>query len=441
MSRKPTKLSLSEGVPESPAGGVILVHQAKPATGKQKPNRSSEGIERLAAATLKAGLEVIRVQWPPQKRAHGNVRLAHPSLEKAIVSAIERLTNQCGPNGHRIALVAEREAATPAVIGARAAWQLRSFVFLSGRLSLRAKEVLDEWQNNPVLCLVSSEDKKALRDMTEVYFTSKHPDTDIQVFEGLGLGAELVTSWASKFPAQEPLEDKIAAWLRRELSLVGRAREVSFMTEDGWKIFGNLLLPDLNGEKAPGVILLHSGRSDRYVFVGLERLLVRAGFAVLNIDWRGRGKSVNKGKYFDLSKEERANGKLDARAAIDFLVAQPGVDSHRIGLVGIIHGAEHAVRGSIGDDRVKALALLTGYVPIDEKERAYLTSGKVHVMYVSGRAHTQVTKTMRRLYEETPDKLVRFQVFEGGAIGYQLFELDENFEPAIVEWLRECLFA
>src|SRR5262249_42947244 len=133
-----------------------------------------------------------------------------------------------------------------------------------------------------------------------------------------------------------PLEQMIAGWIQRQLTAVGREREVSFTTEDGWEIFGNLLLPDHDGKPAPGGVLLHSGRSDRYVFAGLERLLVREGFAVLNIDWRGRGKSTNKGKYFDLSKEERANGKLDAKAAIDFLTSQAGVDRDRVGLVGIV---------------------------------------------------------------------------------------------------------
>jgi len=28
-------------------------------------------------------------------------------------------------------------------------------------------------------------------------------------------------------------------------------------------------------------------------------------------------------------------------------------------------------------------------------------------------------------------------VYEGGAIGYQLFELDDRLEPTIVEWLKE----
>lgn len=422
-----------------PVGGVILFSPARARTdGRRGRGKSNVGMDRLAMALQAAGLAVLRVQLPSVQRARGRVE-SNGTVQKSVRSAIERLSAQCGENGHRIAVVAERGAADPVVFGARTAWQVRSFVLLSGRLSQKAKDLLVEWRNNPALCLVSSEDKAALRDMTDVYFTSKHPDTDIRVFEGLGRGAGLIESWSEQFPQREALERTVAEWLRRELSSVGRAREVTFVTEDGWKIFGNLLLPDFNGETAPGVILLHSGRSDRYVFADLERLLVRAGFAVLNIDWRGRGKSINKGRYFDLSKEERANGKLDARAATDFLSSQLGVDRERIGLVGIIHGAEHAVRGSIGDPRVKALALLTGYVPIDEKESAYLTSGRVHVMYVTGKAHKHVTETMRRLYDATPDKLARLLVFEGGAIGYQLFELDEKFEPAIVEWLKEGL--
>lgn len=438
--RTEAKVTWSKDSVAPPVGGVILFNQARTRTnGRRVRSKIEDGGYRLETALQAAGLAVLRVQLPTSRRGRGRPAPGFGAVEKSVRSAVELLSAQCGENGHRIAVVAEKEAADRVVLGARTAWQVRSFVLLSGRLSQQAKDLLVEWRNNPALCLVSSEDKAGLRDMTDVYFTSKHPATDIRVFEGLGRGAEIIQGSAEQFPQHEALERTVAEWLVRELSSVGRAREVSFMTEDGWKIFGNLSLPDFHGEKAPGVILLHSGRSDRYVFADLERLLVSAGFAVLNIDWRGRGKSINKGKYFDLTKEERANGKLDARAAINFLSSQTGVDRDRIGLVGIIHGAEHAVRGSIGDPRVKSLAILHGYVPEAEKERAYLTSGEVHVLYVTSRAHRQVTETMRGLYQATPDKLTRFFIFEGGAIGYQLFELDDKFEPAIVEWLKEGL--
>jgi dienelactone hydrolase len=395
--------------------------------------------ENLATALDSSGLAVLRVELKLRRTARDMPAGQNGSVIKTVSSAIERLATRCGENAARIALLAEGEAANAAVLAAQSEWRVRSFVLLSGRLSREAKEALAEWEENPALCLVSSEDKPSLRDMTEVYFASRHADTDIKVFEGMGDGLAMISNWARQFPERESLERSIAGWVHHSLSSVGRAREVSFMTEDGWKIFGNLLLPDNGDAKAPGVVLLHSGRSDRFIFGGLEHLLIRAGFAVLNIDWRGRGKSTNRGSYFQISKEERAKGGLDARAAIDFLASQDTVDRERIGLVGVIHGAEYAVRGSIDDPRVKAIALLTGYVPADERERAHLTGGKVNVMYVTCEGHRQVTRAMRSLYEATPGKLSRLIVYGGGAIGYQLFELDHKLEPAIVEWLKEGL--
>jgi len=375
------------------------------------------------------------------KTVENNRRTEKDSLHKSdrqvksVRSAVELLSARQGV-GDRIAIIAEKGAADAAVLGSRAFSQVRSFVFLSGRLSSTAKQFLTEWQDDPVLCIASSEDKASLRDMTDIYLSSNHPDTDLHVFEGMGRGERMIEKWAFRFPDREPIEQLIAGWIRRQLSSVGREREVSFTTEDGWEIFGNLLFPDTDVWPSPGAVLLHSGRSDRYVFASLERLLVREGFAVLNIDWRGRGKSTSKGKYFDLSKEERANGRLDAKAAIDFLTSQDGVDRDRVGVVGVVHGAEHAVRGSIGDSRVKALALLTGYIPVDDKERDYLTSGAVHTLYVTCTGHKQVTQIMRALYEATPDKLTRLLMYDGGAIGYQLFELDPKLEPLVVEWLK-----
>jgi dienelactone hydrolase len=434
---KSTKSTGAQKAPSAPcAGGVVILSEADERAARKSGDKQGAGADLLASALDSSGLAVVRVSLNP---ARGKTATRNGSGEKAIKSAIEGLASRCGENGARITVLAEGGAADAAVLAAQDEHRVRSFVLLSGRLGREAKEALAEWEDNPALCLVSSEDKPSLRDMTDVYLASRHADTDIKVFEEVGGGLAMIDLWAKQFPGREPLERYIAGWVRRSLASVGRAREVSFTTEDGWKIFGNLLLPDASVEKAPGVVLLHSGRSDRYIFAGLERLLIRAGFAVLNIDWRGRGMSTNKGSYFQIPKEERARGGLDAKAAINYLASQDVVAGDRVGLVGVIHGAEYAVRGSIDDPRVKAIALLTGYVPADERERAYLTSGKVHVMYVTCEGHRQVTGVMRALYEATPGKLARLIVYGGGAIGYQLFELDDKLQPTIVEWLKEGL--
>lgn len=412
------KTSYSSGA-EVSVGGVVIVTGAGGDDAVLRP---------LIDSFESVGMCVSQVNLPR--------RTAKSAAIKKVRTAIAGLASSCGARGDRVAVVAEGEAADAAILGVRSEWRIKAFVLLSARLSAEAKALLSEWHDNPALCVVGGNDKPALRDLTDVYFSSRHSDSDIKVLDDAGTGLAILKSDPS-------IASFIAGWVMRGLAGVGRTQEVSFMTEDGWKIFGNLLLPDIqDGDrtgKAPGVVLLHSGRSDRFVFADMERLLVRAGFAVLNIDWRGRGKSVNLGRYFDLSKEVRAQGGNDARAAIEFLADQPGVDAGRIGLVGIIHGAEYAVRGSIGDPRVKALALLTGYMPINDRESSYLTSGNVHVLYVSCTGHKQVTEAMRKLYSGTSDKLTRLVVYEGGAIGYQLFELDEKFEPMIVEWLKEGL--
>lgn len=415
MSKKSNSINGNKGS-VSLVGGVVIFTTA--ADGRIKNPALIKSLES-------AGLCVSQVRL-----AAG---LKDAEAGRAVATAVNRLAARCGDNGDRIGVIAQGAAANAAVLGSRAEWRVRSFVLLSGRLSARAKDLLTDWHDNPSLCIASTDNKPALRDMTDVYFSSKHPDSDIKVLDA--------TDSKTSPETDEVTAGLIAGWVRHGLTAVGRAREVSFPTEDGWEIFGNLVLPDPDpsGKKAPGVILLHSGRSDRFVFSDMERMLIRAGFAVLNIDWRGRGKSVNKGRYFDLSKQERFNGLFDAKASINYLAAQPGVNADGIGLVGIIHGAEHAVRASIGDPRVKSLALLTGYMPVDERESSYLTSGNVHVMYVSCTGHKQVSAAMQKLYAASSDKLTRFVMFEGGAIGYQLFELDEKFERMIVDWLKEGL--
>jgi dienelactone hydrolase len=187
------------------------------------------------------------------------------------------------------------------------------------------------------------------------------------------------------------------------------------------------------------VVLLHSGRSDRAVFSRLERLLAERGLAVLNIDWRGRGRTTNRGSYFDLDLEERAAGWRDAAAAFDHLADLPQVDAGRVAAVGVVHGAEHAVRAATRDTRVRALVILTGYRPADESESARLTSGDVHALYITSRDHTITTAAMRALHRATPPGRSRYVEYPGGAIGYQLFELDQNLEPSIVDWLVEVL--
>jgi dienelactone hydrolase len=240
-------------------------------------------------------------------------------------------------------------------------------------------------------------------------------------------------------PVTDDAVARAAGWLAARLANVAAVEEIVLTTSDGWEVHGTRSLPQDAGAPVPGVVLLHSGRSDRAVFARLERLLAERGMAVLNVDWRGRGRSINRGSYFDLSPDERALGWRDAAAAFDHLAELPNVDPQRLAAVGVVHGAEHAVRAAVHDPRVRAIAILTGYRPAEQVEADLLTGGEVHALYVTSTDHTVTTVAMRELHGATPRGRSRYVEYPGGAIGYQLFELDHELEPAIVDWVAEVL--
>jgi dienelactone hydrolase len=385
--------------------------------------------DTMQSALEDAGLCVAAVSidvrdTPSSSRSAG-------STASRLSRVIEQLANTAGTAADRIAVLALTAAASPAVLGTSRDPRVRGFAFLSGHLSASARNVLADWQRCPVLCVAQAADSASVRDMAGLYLDSTHGHSDLMLIDGMRQPDDTQSGgW---------LASSVARWVRDALSSAGVVRETVFESEDGWRIFGNLVLPPPGPSPAPGVVLLHSGRSDRFALLGLERALAESGFAVLNIDWRGRGQSINKGSYFALSAEERALGSRDAKAAIDHLAGQPGVDSDRICAVGVIHGAEHAVGAALDDSRVKALVLLTGYAPRSERERKFLISGSVRVMYVSCSGHGIVTTAMQGLHEASPPGSSRFVMYEGGAIGYQLLELDERLGPDIVAWLRDAV--
>ena len=238
--------------------------------------------------------------------------------------------------------------------------------------------------------------------------------------------------WAAKYPNERPLESSVAAWLAARLRDSAQSSEVAFRTEDGWTIYGSFRLPQTRRpQSAPGVVLVHSNLSDRHVFDQLERALATAGFAVLNIDFRGRGKSRGKGSYFDLPPEERDKGYLDVRAAMDFLASHNDVDAGQISIVATSVGVKYGMRAASSDSRTKSLVLLGGL-----PERSEIEKTSFPVLFVSNQGVPQIAEAFRESYTATKNPGSQLLKYEGGAVGYQLFQIDENLEPLIVRWLK-----
>ncbi len=419
------------------------------------------------------GVAALRIDWRGRGQSIGEQEYhsftdeQRAEIRLDVKAALNFMASQRELDRNRFGIFAEEVSAEWAVTGSRGDPRVKALAFISGRLGKETQASLAARKETPVLCVVSKEDKEGFADMSAVHAASESPESDLRVYEDMGHGTTMFTLWRYKYPDQKgveflskiqgvdtekiglrpkdpgdekPIENVICNWIAARLKSLGRMREVSFSTEDGWTIYGNLLIPENlgQGECAPGVVLLHSGWSDRYIFHHLERLFVKNGIAVLNIDWRGRGKSRNKGNYFTLPKDERDRAHLDGKAAINLLAGRSEVNAGQMAILGTYLGSKLAVNAALGDERVGALVMLSGYIP-SAKEREEIAGAHFPILFIGSRGFAPVTNAMADLHEMTADRGSEIIIYDGGALGYQLFEGDEGLEQRIVNWVKQRL--
>lgn len=360
-----------------------------------------------------------------------------------VRAALSFLAAETAVDPMRIAVFAEAISADAAVLGAAGNPGVKAFAFASGYLSEKAKEVISASPDIAILCLVSSEDRDSFRDMSDGYKLSSNSKSDILVYRDLGHATAMFSTWRYNRPDERPLDYMVADWLIERLQALGVSRQVSFKTEDGWNISADLRSPVREG-RSPAIILIHSSVTDRHMYHTLAETLVEAGFAVLNMDWRGRGKSRNKGDWLELrlkspeTSAEADRGYLDIKAAIDFLNSQDNVDPTRIGAVGTVIGARFALLAAARDPRLKTVVCVIGYVP-PESERQELAGLKIPILYIVSKNVIPVTRAMTALYEDTKANASKLAAFKGGAYGYGIFILNRKIGPLILDWMRKKL--
>ncbi|HXG64544.1 MAG TPA: hypothetical protein VNO70_05515 [Blastocatellia bacterium] len=372
------------------------------------------------------------------KELHSFSREELAKIYLDVRAAIEFLETQPAIDASRIGIVAEEESAEAAILGWGGDHRVRAIVLVSGRLSEAAKKQIAASPQIPLFLVVSKEDRVGFRDMADAYKLTRHEDSHISVYKDLGIATTMFSVWRSERPKEKPIEDGIADWLVGQLKSAGQKREVTFQSEDGWTLHGTLRTPAGLGENsaAPGVVLLHSSFTDRHIFDHLAELMVRRGLVALNFDTRGRGRSTGKGGLLDLPPDERNKTVLDAKAAINFLAAQPGVG--RIGVVGPDRGATYALAAAIGDSRIGALALMTTL--LNAKDREEIAKLDIPIFYLASKELEVATKnSMAEAYAATKNRGSRLLVYNGGALGYDLFEMDPSLEPALAQWMKDQL--
>jgi dipeptidyl aminopeptidase/acylaminoacyl peptidase len=418
---------------------VLLLHSSGHDQETFNNHYAIPGLSQLFTAKRIASL---RIDWRGRGKSigdqefHSFTRAQREKIHLDVKAAIDFLAGQRGVDRKRIAVLAEEVSADAAVLGAIDDPRVRLFVFLSGLIGDKAKDYLAS-HPVPVMCVVSSDDRHAFADMAQVYGNSPSPESDIVVFPNNSIGTTMFYLYRHRYPQERPIDERIVERVGDFLNGIGVSREVSFETEDGWTIHGDLSVPQGKTGSVPGVVLLHTALSDRYVYHDLVAALVKSGMAVLNIDWRGRGKSRGKGKYSELKQEERERGYLDAKGGINFLASQAGIDPARIAVLGTDRGALHAVNIATNDTRVKALVILT--VVFTEKEKALVANLDIPVLYVACRGIESVLNDLTEAYKISKNRGSRLATFPGSALGYKLLESNRAVQPLIADWLKARL--
>ncbi|HXG64597.1 MAG TPA: alpha/beta fold hydrolase [Blastocatellia bacterium] len=418
---------------------VLLLHSAGH---DQETFHQHYAIPGLSQIFTTRRIASLRIDWRGRgksigaKEFHSFTQAERERVYLDVKAAIDFLASQEGIDANRLAVLAEEVSADAAVLGSIGDPRVRLFVFLSGRLGEKAKAYL-AGPSAPVLCLVSSDDRPGFRDMAQVYSTSKNSRSEILVYPNLSIGTTMFYLWRRRFPNEKPIDEQIADHVSGYLKGISMSREISFVTEDGWTIYGDLRVPQGAAAKVPGVVLLHTALSDRYVYQNLAEALVSNGMAVLNIDWRGRGKSRGKGKYSELAQEERERGYLDAKGGINFLASQPAIDPSRIAVLGTDRGALHAVNIALHDPRVKALVILT--VVFTRQEKSALANLNIPILYIACQGIEDVVRDLTEAHRLSKNRGGRLAIFPGSALGYQLLEANQNVGPMVVNWLKSRL--
>jgi dienelactone hydrolase len=396
---------------------------------------------------IQESVVTLRIDWRGRGKSEGARRYVEftPEQRDAVAldvrAALDFLASQKEVDPARLGVVAEEFSVQPAVMGAISDPRVRALVLFSGWLDARAIDRFAAHASKSVLFIVSREDARSLDQTVKAYGLMDKQNSELWIEDGLGVGLAMGSVWRNRFP-DEPEEKAIdfaaGAWLVKRLTSLGEFREATINTSDGWVLHATVGLPGNAGRNktVPGVLLLPTALADRTSYYGLERELVANGIAVINLDWRGIGKSTNKGALINLSLDDMDRAIIDVRAALEYFASVEGVDPRRVAVLGSAFGAKLAMQAAAADASLKAVALLTPVTKPRELDGDLKAIRAINrpVMLVTGDGFGEATKSVAAAAAQSPKNTV--VTYRGGVLGYELFNIDPNLERNIAQWFK-----
>lgn len=180
---------------------------------------------------------------------------------------------------------------------------------------------------------------------------------------------------------------------------------------------GEWLLPDGEGS-FPGVIVCHpyppgGGNMLNNVVAAIWQALPRHSIAAFRFNFRGVGGSEG-------SFGEGIAEREDVKAALDFVVSTPGIDTTRVGLAGYSFGAMVALPVALRDERVSMLALVSA--PLSDSNWEQLKRYSKPQLYVVGDADEMIPLERFRQHTQGIPHPEQYQVISGAdhfLVGYE----------------------
>ena len=174
-----------------------------------------------------------------------------------------------------------------------------------------------------------------------------------------------------------------------DISPTEGAQEFVVTTSDDFEIAGTYYRYD--GKRSiPLVLMLHEAGGSREDWTEAAEYLYDAGFGVLNIDFRGHGKSTSKAGatvgHDSFSEDDWQNLTIDARAVLEWVQQDEAIDIVRIGLIGSKTGANVAVKVLYAEADLRAAFLvspnpvyngidITAELPLREEQNIFIMTG------------------------------------------------------------------
>ena len=215
-------------------------------------------------------------------------------------------------------------------------------------------------------------------------------------------------------------------------------KKVNLKTSDKIKIAGNYYAAD---NPKGYLVLIHMMPANKESWNGFALAAQQNSYASLAIDLRGHGESDGGPDGFrDFSDEDHQKSIMDARAAVDFQIAE---GHSKIFLAGASIGANLALKYLAESEKISAAVLLSAgfnYRGIETLPLAAKVRPSQGVFFVASRDDARSGVGADKMAEELYAKsggMKKIKIFETGGHGTDLFNSHPDLMDDIINWLKK----